>query len=179
MEEVEKFKVQSLYPLGLIVVSAILLVLVSPRVIDSAEKPSLMEDNFSYIVAWLLCHVFIGWSSATISWNRLIQNLDAELTPSRFNEGKTKHQERVDSLGSFSWGTGLASLVGLAWLALPVALSFLNVLTDGYPIRMDSEQRVLQTLFLSMFLFAFTYWIFLNQRLVSYYFKIRPKLIEE
>jgi hypothetical protein len=66
-------------------------------------------------------------------------------------------------------------LVVSALFFFPIALSVLNLITDGYLIDFDAESRQLATILLvSPGLFAFASWVFLNSRLSKYFTKVHP-----
>jgi hypothetical protein len=147
-----------------------------PRVGDAVAYPETSEENLASILLWIGTHFAIGWASATHAWNGLIDTTGRAVKQLGWDEDrKTEHQERLESFMGMIWGTRLTFLIASAILAVPLALSVLNLLTEGYLIESTTVgNRGLLLFAISPALFGFASWIFLTSRLAEYDLKVRP-----
>lgn len=176
MKNLTKLAIPSRYPNSLITLSVMAYIFTIPHLGDTLADPRLLQDKILFISVWLSTHFAIGWASATHAWNGLIATLDTAVKPLGWDQDrKTEHQQRLESFMGMVWGTRLTVLASLGLFLFPLALSLLNLLTNGSLIDFDAESRQLATVLLvSPGLFAFASWVFLNSRLSRYYIQIRP-----
>ena len=160
----------------LLTVSVLAYLYCLPRVGDAVGYPETSEENLPFILLWVGTHFAIGWASATHAWNGLVETTGRAVKQLGWDEDrKTEHQERFESFMGMIWGTRLTFLIASAIIAVPLALSVINLLTAGYLIEISPEGRQgLVIVVLSPGLFAFTSWVFLNSRMVQYQEKILP-----
>jgi hypothetical protein len=176
MKDLQTLAVPSRYPNLLIAVSVIAYSFTFSHLSEAVDNPRLVQDKLVFILVWIATHFTIGWASATHAWNGLIATLDTAVKPLGWDEDlKTEHQERFESFLGLIAGTKFTVLVVSALFFFPIALSVLNLITDGYLIDFDAESRQLATILLvSPGLFAFASWVFLNSRLSKYFTKVHP-----
>lgn len=179
MKDLQKLAWPSRWINILLTVSVLAYLYSLPRVADAFGYPETSQENLLFILLWVGTHLAIGWASATHAWNGLIATLDSALKPLGWNGDRTEHQERLDSFKGLIGGTRLTFLIASAIFAVPLALSVLNLLTEGYLIELTAVgNRGLLLFAISPALFGFASWIFLTSRLSEYDLKVRP-IIEQ
>jgi len=175
MKELQKLAWPARWINILITVSVLIYLYLLPQVIASVEFLSISLENLPVILVWIGMHLAIGWASATHAWNGLIATLDSAVKPLGWNGDRTEHQERLNSFKGLIGGTRLTFLIASAIFLVPLALSALNLLTEGYLIESTAVgNRGLLLFAISPGLFAFASWIFLTSRLAEYDLKVRP-----
>jgi hypothetical protein len=180
MKQFQEMAIPSRYPNIVITISVVAYIFQLAHVGDAVGNPRTFLEKLPFILVWIATHFTIGWASATHAWNGLIATLDTAVKPLGWDaDRKTEHQERLESFLGLIGGTRLTVLIVSALFFFPIALSVLNLITDGYLIEFDAESRQLATIFLvSPGLFAFASWVFLNSRLAKYYIAIRPAITQ-
>jgi hypothetical protein len=177
MKDLQKLALPPLWLNGLITASVLAYLFSFGNVIDSLGYPESAPERLPFILLWTGSHFAIGWASAAHAWNGLIETLDTSVRPvERDEDYKTKHQEKLDSFVGLVGGTRLTFLIVLGIFAIFIALRALGLLMDGYLIEPTLETRRGSGLLITVGLFAFTSWVFLNSRLLQYYKTIRPAI---
>jgi hypothetical protein len=147
------------------------------NVFDALGYPESAVEKLPFILVWIGAHFTIGWASAAHAWNGLLDTLDTAIKPLGWEEdNKTKHQEKLDSFIGIIWGTRLTVLIVLGIFAFFIAVGALTLLMEGYLSERTLETRRGSGLLITVGLFAFASWVFLNSRLSQYYTKIRPAI---